>query len=317
VLIASVNTVGDKYHPRNAPRERKVTEPVDYAQLLLLGAIAGFTIFLGLPLALLQQVSWSKKSFLNAIAIGILVFLVFDVFSHAWSIASGAAETAFAGATSAEAASIDLIAVFGGIAIGLMGLVLYESRYMSRVTVPQRSVSATTTATVDTGTGASLIQTVSVEEIGAYRLAMMIAVGIGAHNFSEGLAIGQSYAAGSLGLALILIIGFGAHNATEGFGISSPLTRLEHRPNARFLVTIGLVGGAPTFLGTLVGSLIGVSDFTYILFLSVAGGALVYVSMLMYNTARRHATNRVVMSGVFVGLCLGFLTDLIVSLGGA
>jgi ZIP family zinc transporter len=55
---------------------------------------------------------------------------------------------------------------------------------------------------------------------------MMIAMGIGFHNFSEGLAIGQSYASGAIGLAIILIIGFGAHNATEGFGIAGPLTGL-------------------------------------------------------------------------------------------
>jgi len=156
-----------------------------------------------------------------------------------------------------------------------------------------------------------------VEEVGAYRLSMMIAIGIGFHNFSEGLAIGQSYASGAIGLALILVIGFGSHNATEGFGIAGPLTGLAKRPSTRFLATVGLVGGGPTFLGTLTGSLIGVSDFAYVLFLSAAGGALVYVSLLMYNTGRRQTTNRVLMVGIFVGLSAGFLTDLIVTLGGA
>ena len=155
------------------------------------------------------------------------------------------------------------------------------------------------------------------EEVDAYKLSMMIAIGIGFHNFSEGLAIGQSYASGAIGLALILIIGFGAHNATEGFGIAGPLTGLAKRPTVRFLTTAGLVGGGPTFLGTLTGSLIGVFEFTYVLFLSIAGGALVYVSMLMYNTGRRQTTNRILMIGIFVGLSAGFLTDLIVTLGGA
>lgn len=77
------------------------------------------------------------------------------------------------------------------------------------------------------------------------------------------------------------------------------------------------MGGGPTFLGTLTGSLIGVSDFAYIFFLSIAGGALVYVSLLMYSTGRRQTTNRVLMIGIFVGLCAGFITDLIVTLGGA
>jgi len=289
---------------------------LNYPQLLLLGGIAGFTIFLGLPLALLQSVSSGKKGFLNALAIGILVFLIIDVFSHAWATASGVAAEAFAGKANTGAALLDLLAVFGGIAIGLLGLVFYESKYM-------------TAAYVAAGSGRNMIESPStvgatlllrnqvLEEISAYKLAMMIAIGIGAHNFSEGLAIGQSYASGSIGLALILIIGFGAHNATEGFGISSPLTRLEKRPSTRFLTLAGLVGGGPNFLGTLTGSLIGVSDFTYVLFLSIAGGALVYVSMLMYNTGRRQTTNRILMIGIFVGLCAGFLTDLIVTLGGA
>jgi ZIP family zinc transporter len=57
---------------------------IDYWQLLLLGSIAGFTIFLGLPVAALQRLTPKQKGFLNALAIGILVFLIIDVFSHAW-----------------------------------------------------------------------------------------------------------------------------------------------------------------------------------------------------------------------------------------
>jgi ZIP family zinc transporter len=59
------------------------------------------------------------------------------------------------------------------------------------------------------------------------------------------------------------------------------------------------------------------SVFTYVLFLSLAGGAILYVSMLMYNSGRKQTTNQILMIGIFVGLCAGFLTDLIVTLGGA
>jgi ZIP family zinc transporter len=288
---------------------------INYLQLLLLGAIAGFTIFLGLPLALMQRVSPRKKGFLNAVAIGILVFLIIDVFSHAWDTASAAAADAFAGRAPVGGAVLDLVAVFGGIAIGLLGLVLYEAKYMASQSVARnQTVEASERGSAS---GVSSLMQSQLLKVSSYKIAMMIAIGIGAHNFSEGLAIGQSYASGSIGLALILIVGFGAHNATEGFGIASPLTRLTNRPSVRFLVTAGLIGGGPTFLGTLVGSLIGVSTFTYILFLSIAGGALVYVSMLMYNSGRMQTNNRVLMIGIFVGLCAGLLTDLIVTLGGA
>lgn len=290
---------------------------IDYLQLLLLGAIAGFTIFLGLPLAALQNVSSRKKGFLNAVAIGILIFLIIDVFSHAWQTTGDAASGAFVGKTQVSGALTDLLALFGGLAVGLLGLVFYESKYMKGAPgVPSQEPSLSSSDGVSSSGNAQVVSQM-VERLDPYKLSTMIAVGIGAHNFSEGLAIGQSYASGAIGLALILIIGFGSHNATEGFGIAGPLTGLSKRASSRFLAIAGLVGGGPTFLGTLVGSLIGVSNFTYVFFLSIAGGALVYVSMLMYNTGRRQTTNRVLMLGIFVGLCAGFITDLIVTLGGA
>jgi ZIP family zinc transporter len=94
------------------------------------------------------------------------------------------------------------------------------------------------------------------------------------------------------------------------------LTGLLNKPKARFLLKAGLVGGGPTFVGTILGSLWN-STVAYILFLSIAGGALIYVSMLMYNTGRKQTTNDILMIGIFVGLCAGFITDLIVTLGGA
>ena len=266
---------------------------IDYDQLLILGAIAGFTIFLGLPLAAVQRVSANTKGFLNALAMGILVFLIIDVFAHALEAVEDATLEAATATAPLGNALTALLALFGGLSIGLLSLVAYERRYFAR---PHMNGSAV---------------------VGnAYRLSMMIAIGIGAHNFSEGLAIGQSYASGSIALALLLVIGFGAHNSTEGFGIAGPLTGLAKRPSAKFLLTAGLVGGGPTFLGTIVGS-VWVSTFTYVLFLSIAGGALVYVTLLMYNVGRRQTSNTVLMLGLWIGLIAGFATDIIVTLGGA
>src|SRR5207244_9855305 len=87
----------------------------------------------------------------------------------------------------------------------------------------------------------------------AERLAILIAIGIGLHNFSEGLAIGQSAAKGEVSLAMLLVIGFGLHNSTEGFGIVAPLATEPVRPSWRFLLLLGLTGGGPTFFGTVVG----------------------------------------------------------------
>ncbi len=291
---------------------------MDYLQVLLLGAIAGLTIFLGLPLAVLPNVSARKKGFLNALAIGILIFLIVDVLGHAWEAASDSAVNAFAGSAPAGDAALNLLAMFVGIMVGLLGLVWYEARFMRKSAFGTESQTKTgDKSTLQNGGTLQPQETVlPLQSAYAYRLSTMIALGIGVHNFSEGLAIGQSYAAGSISLALLLIIGFGAHNTTEGFGIASPLVGLAKRPSSRFLAWVGLIGGGPTFLGTVVGSL-WTSVFVYVLFLAIAGGALVYVSLLMYNTGRRQTTNTVLMLGIFLGLIAGFATDLIVTLGGA
>ena len=279
---------------------------IDYPQLLLLGAIAGFTIFIGLPLPAIKNLNAKAKGFLNAFSLGILVFLIIDIFSHAWESTEDIATDAFTGSVSAGEGIIHLAALFGGIAIGLFGLVWYEHEATIK-----RIPHILSLENIKKGDD-HLHQLF--HETNAYRLAMMIAVGIGFHNFGEGLAIGQSYVAGEAGLALLLVIGFATHNATEGFGISSPITGLSKKPTIRFMILLGLIGGGPTFIGTLLGSL-WFSSITYILFLSIAGGALIYVSMLMYNSGRKHASNGIIMIGIFVGLCLGFGTDLIIHLG--
>jgi ZIP family zinc transporter len=297
---------------------------IDYAQLLLLGAIAGLTIFLGLPMALLRNVSRMKKGFLNALAMGILVFLITDVLSAAWQPTKLAAVTGYMGKGSVTNAAIDLLALFGGLGLGLLGLALYEQRYLRRIISTKRKLAAADENNDNHGGKSNPVasrdktpQQHGAELFGNPRhLATMIAVGIGLHNFSEGLAIGQSYASGAVALAVVLIVGFGAHNATEGFGIAGPLTGISEKPQISFLAKMGIIGGSPTFLGTLVGS-IWVSQLTYIMFLSLAGGALIYVTLLMYNTARRESRNDLLMVGLFIGILAGFLTDLIVTLGGA
>ena len=275
---------------------------INYYELLLLGAIAGFTIFLGFPLALMNA-SAKKKAFLNALAIGILIFLVVDVFGHAWDTVTSTVVSALAGKVPMASGIALLITMFAGIALGLIGLAVYESRYMKGPAKTEEKLEK------------SMAGKDSMH-LNRLRLATMIAIGIGAHNFSEGLAIGQSYAAGVIGLALLLIIGFGAHNATEGFGILGPFATSERKPQLITLIKLGLIGGGPTFIGTLIGS-IWVSPILYVLFLAFAGGALIFVILLMYTVAAKQTSNKVLMTGVFLGLMFGFITDLIVSLGGA
>ena len=295
---------------------------IDYAQLLLLGSIAGLTIFLGLPMALLRNVSRMKKGFLNALAMGILIFLITDVLSAAWQPTKLAAVAGYTGKGPVTDAVIDLLALFGGLGLGLLGLALYEQRYLRRIISTRKKLAAREENNDQGKPNPVGPQDKTQQQHGAEiftsprHLATMIAVGIGLHNFSEGLAIGQSYASGAVALAVVLIVGFGAHNATEGFGIAGPLTGIPEKTQISFLAKMGIIGGSPTFIGTLVGS-VWVSQLTYIMFLSLAGGALIYVTLLMYNTARRESRNDLLMVGLFIGLLAGFITDLIVTLGGA
>jgi ZIP family zinc transporter len=142
----------------------------------------------------------------------------------------------------------------------------------------------------------------------------LIATGIGLHNFSEGLAIGQSAALGELQLATVLIVGFGLHNMTEGFGIAGPLT--DQPVSWKFVALLGLIGGGPTFLGTVIG-IIFQSPQVFILFLALAAGAIIYVVAELLGVAKRFKAPEIVMWGLLIGFLLGYATDLIVTFGGA
>jgi ZIP family zinc transporter len=296
---------------------------IDYPQLLLMGAIAGFTVFLGLPIAMLRKVSVKAKGFLNAVSIGILVFLISDVLANAWTTVKDAASSAYGGHSSGIIALLDLTAMITGLGLGLFMLTAYEQRYAKGVIVSTAEtqkvvVSAEEVVSIeDSNRERILLQRQQISGFlgNPYNLATMIAMSIGLHNFAEGLAIGQSYASGAVALAVLLVVGFAAHNATEGFGIAGPLAASNERPKPSFLIRMGLIAGGPTFLGTVIGS-IAASTITKILFLSLAAGALIYVTLFMYSAARRQTSNSVMMLGIFIGILAGLLTDLIVSLSG-
>jgi ZIP family zinc transporter len=147
----------------------------------------------------------------------------------------------------------------------------------------------------------------------ALQTGMVIAMAIGLHNFAEGLAIGVSAKAGAVGLATVLIIGFGLHNATEGFGIVGPLG--GERPSWSWLGRAGLLAGAPTFLGTLVGYQVNSSSLE-LFFYALAGGAVLYVIGEIWTGMRRYGHHTLGLYLIAAGFLVGVATDLIVSYGG-
>lgn len=283
--------------------------------IILMGAFAGLTIFLGLPLAFLKQTPQSLKIFLNMLATGILIFLLFDVISKASEPITAALDQVRTQHTGTGLFYLDVSLFVLGIGLGSVGLV-----YFNRSVFGRRRAKNTTLAAsgADIGpaqtTSAGVRAVAEKAELAAPTLALLIATGIGLHNFSEGLAIGQSAAAGALQLAIVLIIGFGLHNMTEGFGIAGPLT--GQLVSWKYIALLGLIGGGPTFLGTVVGIAFH-SPQVFILFLALAAGAIIYVVAELLGVARRFKAPEIVMWGLLIGFLLGYATDLIVTFGGA
>jgi len=272
-------------------------------QIAVLGAVAGLTIFLGLPLGRLRSPIPKAKAFLNATAIGILIFLLWDVLDNAWKPADGALGQHHYGP-----AVVDIAVMLGCFGAGLVGLVYFD-RWIARRASAARDVRPE-------GPGAAVATEARAIRSPAAQLSMLIAIGIGLHNFGEGLAIGNSAAAGQISLALLLVIGFGAHNATEGFGIVAPLAAGPERPSWGRLGLLGLIGGGPTFLGTLVGQQV-TNDVVSIAFLSLAAGSILYVVIELLAVARKMGLKEITTWAILLGVALGFITDAIVSAAGA
>lgn len=275
--------------------------------LLLLGAIAGLTIFLGLPVGRLRQPAPRVRVFLNAGAVGILVFLLVEALFNAIEPVEDVVVEAVAGGVSwAQTVALALV-LAAGLAIGLVGLVYYERRVARKAELPVFNPGVTVEAEPAIHVPAWSV---------AKRLALLIAIGIGLHNFAEGLAIGQSAAGGEIGLALILVIGFGLHNATEGFGIVAPLSSDAELPSWGFLALMGLIGGGPTFLGTLIGAAV-VNQYMTVAFLALAAGSIIYVVVQLLKVASGQGFNDMVMWGIFAGLMLGVATEFVLVAAGA
>jgi ZIP family zinc transporter len=285
------------------------------APTALLGFIAGVTILVGLPVGRLRGTAPGVRLVLNGVAVGILVFLVWDVLSASWEPIDANLASLHEGDGGLGAALGYGLVAGVGIAVGLLSLVFYErwmGRQVSRASARPHGPGAMTAGELTARRGVAHWSP-------ARRLSLLIAVGIGLHNFAEGLAIGQSAASDEIGLALMLVIGFGLHNATEGFGIVAPLAAEAEAgstaPSWGFLLALGAIGGAPTVVGTVLGHGF-TSEPVSVAFLTLAAGSLLYVIIQLISVVAKAKRTDLLAYGVLLGLLAGFVTDAIVTAGG-
>ncbi len=244
-------------------------------EILLLSSIMGFSILLSYPIVLRRRVSARTTHFLASVAVGILIFLIADVFSDASSLIYNGTYYGY-GSNSIY----DL--VFGSsLAGGFFVLYLLESG--------------------------------SLDKSGPYKLSFMIAIGIGFQNLTEGLVFGAlGVSIGLASVTLVVLVGFILQNLTEGFPIMAPFigkTGFKKVPVLLFLV----IGGIPAVLGSGIGYFYN-GTVLGLLFDGLAIGAMFYVilpilKMLLSN--RDTGLGRLAYAGAFAGFIIGFAVNLI------
>jgi ZIP family zinc transporter len=252
----------------------------DFPVFIALTTVMGLSIFLSLPIVYNKRAQGRWAVGLNAGAIGILVFLLADVFSDVSPILYPNGYVATLGYS---------------IAFGVAFLVAYLALFAVD-NFPRRGP-----------TGA---------EGGARMTALIIALGIGLQNLTEGLVFGVNWTAGTIGILAVVFVGFFLQNVTEGFPIASPFLGTGERRGIAMMVSLFLVGGLPTILGGAIGYYWS-SKLFVVVFDALAIGAIAYVILPMLRTAfrpldSRDATirrNRLVCIGVMLGFLIGFAVN--------
>jgi zinc transporter ZupT len=258
--------------------ETKGADSGTLGSFTLVGIYVGIIpVVLGLLwLPALRRISRRGMLFLMAATVGLLLYLGVDAINEAIEQSAGIAAT-FQG--------------IGLIAIGAIG------SYALLEAIGQR----TSRGSRDDASARS-------------QFALMIAIGIGLHNLGEGLAIGAAYAVGAASLGTFLVIGFIIQNITEGLGIVVPISR--DRPSWKYLLGLGVIGGAPAIAGTWIGGLI-TSPVLSVLFLAIGAGAVFQVAVsigrqVVWKRGESSTFPLTAFSGVMVGMLALYITGVVI-----
>jgi ZIP family zinc transporter len=281
-----------------------------YAETLLLAAVAGFTIYVGLPLARMEM-SARARVMLAMFSVGILAFLLVDVLGHGYEETEAAVEAFGEDEGSLGHALALTVLLLGGFTAGSLGIGLLERRIRSQPDrLPPMAGGSTDTLVADRATPLPAEARYTAQ---ALRTGLFIAAAIGLHNLAEGLAIGVSAGSDEIALATVLVVGFALHNATEGFAIIGPLGNIL--PSWRWLGLAGLIAGLPVVIGASIGYNVD-SEPLEIAFYGLAGGAILFVIGEVWQSVRHYGHKELGLLMVAAGFSAGVLTDFVVAYAG-
>lgn len=260
----------------------------------------------------IRRLSPNKYNFFLSLTLGLLVFLGIDALLESNDIASSLAPAFNAQILIIIVAALSLLSLL----YVSQKLVIRASRAKSDIEYMNRS-GAELGRDADTST--PVVSSSHQQQqllIRPVAISLMISIGIGLHNFGEGLAIGAAVLLGEVALSSFLILGFALHNTTEGFAIVAPMAKSRRVPITKLLI-MGLIAGVPTILGTWLGGFL-YSPIATIIFLSVGAGAIfqvVYgIGSWMYHSSggRTLFTNASIIGGFAAGMLIMYLTGLLI-----
>jgi zinc transporter ZupT len=268
-----------------------------------------------------RSMSRNKYNFFLSLTVGLLVFLGIDALIESNEIAADNVSSIFNGQ----------VLIFIVTTISFIALLYTSERLTQRAIKKSMLSAAETTSPYTSYSNSSDINSPRIrlqatqlqmqELVKPLAISLMIAIGIGLHNFGEGLAIGAAVLLGEIALSTFLIVGFTLHNTTEGLAIVAPLAK-SRKLMLRRLVLMGVIAGAPTIAGAWIGGFL-YSPIATIIFLSIGAGAIFQVvysigSWVLRPTSDNDKKSRIVsvnkftIAGFAIGMVIMYVTGLLV-----